>query len=94
MRDRIPKEEIEKWLERMERELKKVKPSDEKGKEFLKNINAYVHDCRHWLKNEDLVLSWESIIWAWAYLEIGKELNLLKVSTEEVMLNIRLINHF
>lgn len=78
MNDRIPKEEIEKWLTRIEKELKNVKIIDEKGKEFLDNINAYVNDCEHFLEKGEYVLSFESIVWAWAYLEISKDLKLLK----------------
>ena len=78
MNDRIPKEEIEKWLVRIKKELKTVKVSDKKGKEFLDNINAYVNDCEHFLEKGEYVLSFESVVWAWAYLEISKDLKLLK----------------
>jgi hypothetical protein len=77
MRDKIPKKEIDKWLYRVKKELKNVKPRNKKGKEYLENINAYVNDCEHFLKKKDLFLSWESCIWAWAYLEISKDLRLL-----------------
>lgn len=78
MRDKIPREEIEKWLKRIKEELKNVKASNKKGKEFLDNINAYVYDCEHFLKNGDYVLSFEAVIWSWAYMSICKELGLLK----------------
>jgi len=78
MNDRIPKEEIEKWLSKIKKELKIVKANDKKGKEFLDNINAYVNDCEHFLKKGEYVLSFESIVWAWSYLEISKDLKLLK----------------
>jgi hypothetical protein len=78
MNDRISKEEIEKWLSKIKKELKIVKANDKKGKEFLVNINAYVNDCEHFLKKDEYVLSFESIIWAWSYLEIGKDLKLLE----------------
>ncbi|MCX6821238.1 MAG: DUF357 domain-containing protein [Candidatus Aenigmarchaeota archaeon] len=78
MNDRIPKEEIEKWLVKIKKELKTVKTNDKKGQEFLDNINAYVNDCEHFLKKGEYVLSFESIVWAWSYLEISKDLKLLK----------------
>jgi hypothetical protein len=78
MRDRIPKEEILKWLLKIKKELKEVKVKNERGKEYLKNINAYVNDCEHFLKNGDFVLSFESVTWAWAYLTISKDLKLLE----------------
>jgi hypothetical protein len=78
MNDRIPKEEIEKWLNRIKKELKMIKARDKRGKEFLDNISAYVKDCEHFLEKGEYVLSFESIIWAWAYLEISRDLKLLK----------------
>jgi hypothetical protein len=78
MRDRIMKEEILKWLSKIEEELKSVKATEKKGKEFLENINAYVKDCKYFLEKGDLVLSFESIVWSWAYLEISKELKLIE----------------
>jgi len=78
MRDRIPREEIETWLKRLKKELKNVEASEKKGKEFLANINAYVYDCEHFLKNGDYILSFESITWAWSYYTIGKDLGLLE----------------
>jgi hypothetical protein len=78
MRDKIPREEIEKWLTKLKKELTSTNPTNERGKEFLKNINAYVYDCEYFLKNGDYVLSFESITWAWGYYTIGKDLGLLK----------------
>ncbi len=78
MNDRVTKDEIEKWLTRIKKELKMIKVTDGKSKEFLENINAYVNDCEHFLKKGEYVLSFESVIWAWAYLEIGKDLKLLE----------------
>jgi len=78
MRDKITREEIEKWLNKLKKELETTKAMNKKGKEFLNNINAYVYDCEHFLKNEDYFLSFESITWAWSYWTIGKDLKLLK----------------
>ena len=78
MKDRIPKEEIDKWLSRLKKELKTIRATNKKGKEFLDNINAYIHDCEHFKKKGDLFLSWECCLWAWAYKTIGKDLGLLK----------------
>ncbi len=78
MRDRIPKKEIEKWLNKIKKELKTVKAMNKKGREFLDNINAYVNDCEHFLEKGNLFLSWECCLWAWAYLTIGKDLKMLE----------------
>ena len=77
MRDRITKEEIGKWLDRIKNELKNIKATGKKAEELLENIKAYVSDCEHWMKEEDYVLGFESVIWAWAWYEIGKELRLI-----------------
>lgn len=42
IKERIPKKEIEKWLKKLREEMKLIKFKDEKGKELLKNINAYI----------------------------------------------------
>jgi len=78
MRDKIPREEIDKWLTKMKKELKNIKAINKKGKEFLNNINAYVYDCEYFLKNGDYVLSFEAVIWSWSLLTIGKDLGILK----------------
>ena len=74
VKDRVPKDEIERQLIGLKERLKAAKANDKKGKEFLRNINAYVHDCEHFLKVGNYVLAFESIVWAWAWYEIGKEL--------------------
>jgi len=74
MNDKVTKNEINKWLNKMEEKLGKVKIRKERGNEFLENINAYVHDCKYFMRNGDFVRSFEAIIWAWAWLEIGEKL--------------------
>lgn len=66
------RKEIEKWTERLEKELKKIK--DDEENEFLTNIKAYLSDSKHFYDKKDLIRSFEAIIWAWAWLEIGKEI--------------------
>ncbi len=78
MKNRIPKEEIEKWLSKLKRELRGIKPSSKEGKEFLDNINAYIYDCEHWLREGDYVKSWELISFAWGLFEAAKEFKVLK----------------
>ncbi len=45
---------------------------------MLQNIKAYREDSRHFFKRGDLVKSFECLIWAWALLESGKELEHLR----------------
>ncbi|RLI96601.1 MAG: DUF357 domain-containing protein [Candidatus Aenigmatarchaeota archaeon] len=72
------KKETKKWLEKIEKKLSGVRSHDEKGDYFLKNINAYVSDSKHFLEKGDLVRAFEAVIWAWAWLEIGLELDKLE----------------
>ena len=78
MRDRIAREEIEKWLSRLKEELKNVKANDKEGKELLKNIQAYAYDTEHFLKEEDYVKAWELVSFTWGLFEAGKDLGVLK----------------
>ncbi len=71
-------QEIKKWSGKIGKKLENVGPAAPKGNEFLRNINAYVSDSAHFHDKGDLVRSFEAIIWAWAWLEIGMELGLLK----------------
>ncbi len=67
-----------KWLERIEEKIKNVEAVNEKGKEFMRNIEAYISDSRYFLEINDLVRAFECVVWAWAWLEIGIEMDLLK----------------
>ena len=69
--------EIEKWTRKMGEELENVEVHGTKGKELLTNIKAYVSDSAHFLQEGDLVRSFEAIIWAWAWLEIGKDMEFI-----------------
>lgn len=70
--------ETRKWLERLNEKMKNVKARNEKGEEFIKNIEAYASDAVHFLNTGDLVRAFECVVWAWAWLEIGIELDLLE----------------
>ncbi len=74
MIDKVPKEEIEKWLKRLDAKLKKIKPKTKKSEEIIKNARAYRADCAHWLAQENLFLSFESVVWAWAIIETAQDL--------------------
>lgn len=78
IKNRVTREEIEKLLVKLKKELKNIKAKNKKAKEFLKNVDAYIYDCKHFLKRGDYVLSFESIVWAWAWYEISKELKLIR----------------
>ncbi len=71
--------EIKKWSKRLDGSLLSVHPAGEKGAKMLQNIRAYRSDSKHFLKRGDLIKSFECLIWAWAILELGKELGIFKV---------------
>lgn len=66
--------ETEKWLARAEDRLSRCR-GDER---FLTNIKAYISDSRYFLERGDLIRAFEAVIWAWAWLEIGEELGMIK----------------
>lgn len=75
--DKELKEETEKWLKRIKAERKKIALIGSK-KDFLRNIDAYISDSEHFLQKNDLIRAFEAVIWSWANLELGLQLNILK----------------
>ena len=70
--------ETEKWLKKAEAEFKKTKPVGKKGTEFAKNISAYLNDTIYFSEKQDYVRAFEAVIWAWAWIEIGKDIGILE----------------
>lgn len=68
--------ETKKWLSRIESEIKKVKENKE-NKDYIENIKAYISDTKYFLKNGKLILAFEAVIWAWAWLQILRDLKIL-----------------
>jgi hypothetical protein len=68
--------ETQKWLKKIE--SIKIKPKTDKGKEYKTNIEAYISDSKHFLGKKDYVRAFEAVIWAWAFLEISKDLKLIE----------------
>ncbi len=67
------KSETLRWLE-------KIEFIEFKGeKEFVENIKAYISDSKFFLKKGDLIRAFECVIWAWAWLEIGRDYGFLEV---------------
>ena len=72
------REETQKWLFKAEDLLPKV-CGDEL---FLENVSAYIHDSHFFLDKGDLIRAFESVIWAWAWMEIGLNMKLLKAKDD------------
>jgi len=79
VRDRVTWEELETSLTRIDAVLAGIRVLDEeRGPDYLENVRAYVTDTRYFMnKKEDLVLAFEAVTWAWAWVEIGCELGVL-----------------
>ncbi|MCD6591284.1 MAG: DUF357 domain-containing protein [Candidatus Aenigmarchaeota archaeon] len=72
------RKEIEKWSARLEDEMKDIRILDEGRAYMLENIRAYMKDSSYFLTSNDLIRSFEALIWAWAWLSILKELKIVK----------------
>jgi hypothetical protein len=68
--------ETKKWLEKIKNE--KLELLDESREDFLKNIKAYISDSEHFLEKNDLIHAFEAVIWAWSWLEIGREMGIIE----------------
>ena len=71
--------ETEKWLKKIKK--LRLEEKNEKGKMFKKNIEAYISDSQYFLEKNDLIRAFEAVIWAWTFLEISQELDLIKSSS-------------
>lgn len=70
--------ETTKWLERLQTEKNAVKVLNSRGREFMNNIEAYISDTGYFLGKGDLIRAFECVVWAWAWLEIGLEIELFQ----------------
>lgn len=70
--------EIKKWTTKLDKALSTTNAIDERGAKMLSNIRAYRGDSKHFLERKDFIKSFECLIWAWALLEVGKELKHLE----------------
>jgi hypothetical protein len=71
------RDETIKLLKKIEEKMKGVESKDKRGDEFLRNIRAYVSDCSYFLEKGDLIRAFESVVWAWAWIEIGVKIGFL-----------------
>lgn len=74
--------ETKKWLAKLEKKAKNVKSTGRMGekdvKNVIKNMNAYISDCRHFMKKGDWVRAYEAVIYAWGILETCEHLGLVE----------------
>jgi len=67
----------------LEEKLREVEHANDRGREFLNNIRAYVSDSKYFLSKNDLVRAFECVVWAWAWLEIGMDLGIIRSRSQE-----------
>jgi hypothetical protein len=72
------KAETLRWLATLEK--LKIRARNKKGEELLANINAYIKDSHHFLRNNDLIRAFEACIWAWALAQMGKDFKALELT--------------
>jgi hypothetical protein len=70
--------EIEKWSKKLDDSLLSIHAFDDRGAKMLENVRAYRNDSKHFFERGNLMKSFECLIWAWALLEVGKELEHLR----------------
>lgn len=67
--------ETEKWLERIKEKRRTV--ADGRA-DYVKNLDAYISDSKHFLEKGDLIRAFEAVVWGWALLEVGLQEGILK----------------
>ncbi len=70
--------ETEKWLAKLEKETANIAAESDSGKRHLVNMNAYISDCKHFLKEKDFIRAFECVIWAWSIYELCMEIGIFK----------------
>ncbi|MHC1688996.1 MAG: DUF357 domain-containing protein [Methanothrix sp.] len=71
--------ETRKWLVKAEDLFANISGEEH----FLENISAYIRDSHYFLENGDLIRAFEAVIWAWAWMEIGLEREILVKNSQE-----------
>jgi len=79
----LTREDVLKWLVKLEPLADMAEPADPKAEELLENAKAYVKDARHWLEQDNLVLAFECMVHSWAILETARELGAISVPEQE-----------
>ncbi|NIO20390.1 MAG: DUF357 domain-containing protein [Candidatus Aenigmarchaeota archaeon] len=72
------RKETEKWLKKIRKDIKKIELVDKRKEDLMENVRAYVKDCEYFLGKKDLIRSFEAVVWAWSWIEILKELKIIK----------------
>lgn len=71
------REETEKWIRKIESHGFEAVDTEE-SRRFVDNIRAYVEDSKHFLEEGKLIQAFEAVVWAWSWLEIGRDLDIVE----------------
>ena len=71
------KQETDKWLERMKNEMENIELLDDSREYMVQNIRAYISDSEIFLKQGELVMAFEAVLWAWAIFETLRDLKII-----------------
>ncbi len=73
-------EETNKWLAKLEGEMKNARASEKYKKpaeEIMENIRAYISDCRHFLEKKDFLNAYEAVVYAWGMYEVASRMKII-----------------
>lgn len=70
--------ETEKWMSKADEAVRNAVFDGDRGAKFMANVNAYISDSKHFLEKGDLIRAFEAVVWAWAWLEIGEEMGIIR----------------
>lgn len=65
--------ETEKWLAKIGVERSRITGRED----YLKNLDAYVSDSKHFLEKGNLIKAFEAVVWSWSLLELGLQEGIL-----------------
>ncbi len=82
----MTKEELQKqtkfWLDKIERETKDIKPTGrldrKQTEEIIKNMRAYISDCKYFMQKNDWMRAFEAVTYAWGIFETCLRAGLVK----------------
>jgi hypothetical protein len=81
MKEKLQKE-TKKWLDKIEKEIKNIaiteKLEQRQTEEIIKNMKAYISDCKHFMQIGDWVRAFEAITYAWGIFETCLRAGLIK----------------
>ncbi|TRZ55366.1 DUF357 domain-containing protein [archaeon] len=72
--------ETEKWLGRIDAEIKSARPKGRDAEKHFENMKAYVSDSRHFLGKKDFIRAFECAVWAWSIYELCEEMGIFEKS--------------